>query len=120
MRQNKSLHDLDQEDEYKIMEYIFAFIRAGDVNGAKDFCSKVGQLWRAATLEGCKLFQDDNYFNNLNSFGTLTNKNQRELSKNEGNLNRDIWRLMVYKLIKNVNFKIFTKKFTTRFQLNCK
>jgi nuclear pore complex protein Nup107 len=101
MREGKSLHDLDQEDEYKIMEYIFAFIRAGDLNAARDFCLKIGQSWRAATLEGAKLFQDDNYTQSRH-LNARTNRNQQELFKNEGNLNRDIWRLMVYKLIRNV------------------
>lgn len=107
MRLNKPLHDLDQEDEYKIMEYIFAFIRAGDLNAARDFCLKIGQPWRAATLEGFKLFNDDNYVLNDN-FSNRMNQ-QQNIYKNEGNLNRDIWKLMVHKLIKDVGFIIFHK-----------
>ena len=86
------------------MEYIFAFIRAGDLDSARDFCFKVGQSWRAATLEGFKLYNDDNYLSD-----STTNMNNRQakqqIFKNEGNLNRDIWRLMVQKLIKDVKFK---------------
>jgi nuclear pore complex protein Nup107 len=101
IRLNKPLHDLDQEDEYKMMEYIFAFLRAGDLNSARDFCLKIGQSWRAATFEGFKLFNDENYSTNSTAFN---NKQQFEIYKNEGNLNRDVWRLMVYRLIKNVIF----------------
>lgn len=100
IRQNKSLHDLDQEDEYKIMEYVFAFIRAGDLDTARDFCFKIGQSWRAATLEGFKLFQDNNY--GRNGHRLASGRKEHEVFKNEGNFNRDIWRLMVYKLIKDV------------------
>lgn len=108
MRQNKALHDLDQEDEYKIMEYIFAFIRAGDLNTAREFCLKIGQSWRAATLEGFRLFQDENYSRSRGGLTSRTNRNEQEIFKNEGNLNRDIWRLMVFKLIKDVNKKIIS------------
>ena len=62
IRQNKPLHDIDQEDEYKLMEYVYSYIRAGKLNSARDLCFKVGQSWRAATLEGFKLYKDKNYF----------------------------------------------------------
>jgi hypothetical protein len=32
----------------------------------------------------------------------MTGQQQHEIFKNEGNLNRDIWRLMVHRLIKDV------------------
>ena len=106
VRQNKPLHDLDQEDEYKLMEYIFAFIRAGELESARDFCFKVGQTWRAATLEGFKLFNDKNY---LSDSTRKINNQQQQIHKNEGNLNRDIWRLMVQKLIKDEHFSPYEK-----------
>lgn len=105
IRLSKSLHDLDQEDEYKLMEYIFAFIRAGDLKSARDFCQKIGQSWRAATLEGFRLFSDNNYLINSN----LGINNQKQIFKNEGNLNRDIWRLMVHKMIKDERFGPYEK-----------
>lgn len=105
IRLSKSLHDLDQEDEFKLMEYIFAFIRAGDLKSARDFCQKIGQSWRAATLEGFRLFNDKNYSLNSN----LGMKNQKQIFKNEGNLNRDVWRLMVHKMIKDERFGPYEK-----------
>ncbi len=103
IRQSRPLHDIDQEDEYKLMEYIFAFIKAGEMNLARDFCFKVGQSWRAATLEGQKYFNDENYSKSDNIYNSIKMSGQQHnIEKNEGNLNRDIWRLMVHKLIKDV------------------
>ena len=85
------------------MEYIFAFIRAGDLDSARDFCFKVGQSWRAATLEGFKLHSDQNYLSDL-TLSSLNNRQQKQqVFKNDGNMNRDVWRLMVQKLIKDVS-----------------
>ncbi len=94
IRQNKPLHDLDQEDEYKVMEYVYSFIRAGELASARNFLFKIGQSWRAATLEGCQLFSDKNY---------SENGENGQVFLNEGNLNRDIWRLMVQRLVKDVS-----------------
>lgn len=82
------------------MEYLFVFIRAGDLESAREFCFKVGQPWRAATLEGFKLFQDNNY---SPCYSYELNSREKKVFKNEGNMTRDIWRLMVYKLIKDVS-----------------
>ena len=71
-RQGKSLHDLDQEDEYKLTEYIYSFVRSGELNVARDFCFKIGQSWRAATLEGFKLFNDRNYFSSAETAAQQT------------------------------------------------
>lgn len=100
------MHDLDQEDEYKIAEYIFTFVRAGDLNGAREFCSKIGQPWRAATLEGFRLFNDRNYDVNHNDTSLKSNN---QIYFNEGNLNRDIWRLMVQSLIKDDRISPYEK-----------
>ena len=104
------MHDLDQEDEYKLMEYIFAFVRAGDTQSARDFCFKVGQSWRAATLEGFKYFSDENYAHSDAMYNRVkVSGQQHEVFKNEGNLNRDIWRLVVYRLIKDEHFSPYEK-----------
>ena len=116
VRLGKPLHDLDQEDEYKLMEYAFGFVRAGDLASARDFCVRVGQSWRAATFEGFRLFNDENY--NVAAAAAATTGSRRLFSgqqqsdphvyNNEGNLNRDIWRLMVHKLIKDVRTRKYT------------
>jgi nuclear pore complex protein Nup107 len=106
IRLNKPLHDLDQKDEYKLMEYIYFFIRSGQHSAARDLCFKVGQAWRAATLEGGNLFSDPNYSSDNNNENVnpkwSSNKSENYLKPNEGNLNRDLWKLIVNKLIKDV------------------
>ena len=121
VREGKSLHDLDQEDEYKLTEYIYSFVRSGELNAARDFCFKIGQSWRAATLEGFKLFNDRNFFSTAqqlqqqqddddeNNFTMMPSNNQVFL--NEGNFNRDIWRLMIQRLIKDVCLAFFLSYF---------
>ncbi len=112
------MHDLDQEDEYKLTEYIYSFVRSGELNVARDFCFKIGQSWRAATLEGFKLYNDRNYFSSASEAAyqnidddennlTIMQQQQQlnnQVFLNEGNFNRDIWRLMVQRLIKDVYF----------------
>ena len=95
IRQNKPLHDLDQEDEYKLMEYVYSFIRSGKFDEARDLLFKIGQSWRAATMEGFKLFSDKNFLNE--------EQMDNQIFLNEGNLNRDIWKLVVQKMMKDVN-----------------
>lgn len=109
VRQNKPLNDLDQEDEYRIMEFVFAFVRSGDINGAKDLCFKVGQSWRAATLYGFKLFNDDNFLGRHSAAAAASHGKQDELKLNEGNMNRDVWKLMVSKMIKDEHFNKYEK-----------
>lgn len=97
IRQKKSLHDLDQEDEHLIMEYIYSFIRAGDLESVRKLTLKLGHSWRAATFEGFK------YFNDFNVSHLNETRDNNEIKLNEGNLNRDIWRLVVSKMINNVS-----------------
>jgi nuclear pore complex protein Nup107 len=79
------------------MESKYSFIRAGELNTAREFCFKIGQSWRAATLEGFKLYSDKNYSSDI-----AMNRPSNQLYLNEGNFNRDIWRLMVQRLVKDV------------------
>lgn len=103
VRQKRPLHDIDQEDEYKLMEYVYAFVRAGDLEQAQEFLFKVGQSWRAATLEGGKLYGDKNYGGQDDGMG------EEEVMLNEGNGNRDIWRLVVQRMIKDEHFSPYEK-----------
>lgn len=82
------------------MEYVYSFIRSGKFDEARDFLFKIGQSWRAATLEGSKLFSDKNFLSEKQM--------ENQIFLNEGNLNRDIWKLIVQKMIKDVrNFSFF-------------
>ncbi len=104
IRQHKQLHDLDQEDEYLVMEYIFSYVRAGDLDSASKLCLKIGHVWRAATFEGFKLFNDYNYMHLNGGDGGY-----HKLKLNDGNPNRDLWRLVVSKMIENDSISVYEK-----------
>lgn len=88
LRQNKQLLDLDVEDDALLLDYIFACIRAGQIDEAHRVCIKVGQMWRAATLNGWRLYHDPNIIA-LGPGGTV--------QKVEGNQYRDIWKKVCWK-----------------------
>ena len=54
------LDDLDREDEVRLLKYLFTLIRAGMTEESQRLCKRCGQAWRAATLEGWKLYHDPN------------------------------------------------------------
>ncbi|RXG52875.1 Nuclear pore complex protein [Armadillidium vulgare] len=60
VRQGKKLHDLDQEEDHRLLKCMFACVRAGQLVEAQELCAKSGQHWRAAALEGWKLYHDPN------------------------------------------------------------
>ncbi|KAK3704372.1 hypothetical protein RRG08_012437 [Elysia crispata] len=82
-RQKLSPDDLDQEDEKYFLRNLFVLIRAGKLEKAQNLCQACGQPWRAATLEGWRLFHDPNYYNSTNV------DDVRDI---EGNPQRDIWK----------------------------
>lgn len=88
IRENKPLHDLDVEDEKRLCKQIFQEIRCGRLNEAQDLCVHCGQPWRAAILEGWRLFHDPNYWNT----------NQHEKLPIEGNPRRDLWKRYVFEI----------------------
>ncbi len=104
IRQKKALHDLDQEDEHLILEYFYTFIRAGDFDSLRSLTQKLGHSWRAATFDGFKYYDDLNYshLNDIKSSDHL-------LRSNKGNMNRDIWKLVVSKMVSNVSFSLILK-----------
>ncbi len=61
IRQKRSLADLDEADEVRLLQFIFSFLRAGRLDEAKKICVKYGQSWRAATLDGWRLWHDPNF-----------------------------------------------------------
>jgi len=81
LRQGKQIAELDIEDEAKMLKLVFAFIRAGQVYEAQNICDKCGQPWRAATLQGWKLFHDPNMIND-----------SEEKQNTDGNPLRKLWK----------------------------
>lgn len=100
VRQNRPLADLDQEDEARLLQHLFALIRAGKLEEAQCLCEKCGQSWRAATLQGWKLWQDNN-MDGVSSDETL--------SAVEGNPYRDVWKAACWKMSEENKFSVYER-----------
>ncbi|KAI3367067.1 hypothetical protein L3Q82_009270 [Scortum barcoo] len=83
----RPLADLDREDDARLLKNLFTLIRAGMTEEAQRLCKRCGQAWRAATLEGWKLYHDPN----MNS-GSI------ELQPVEGNPQRGIWKACCWRM----------------------
>ncbi|ESN90597.1 hypothetical protein HELRODRAFT_189911, partial [Helobdella robusta] len=92
-RQKKKLLELDDEDEKKLFKYIFSCIKSGMLDEACRMCHKVGHSWRSVTLQGWKLYHDDN-ISHLAPGGRI--------SQVEGNLYRSLWRKTCQKMLQDV------------------
>ena len=103
-REGLPLHDLDEEDQNRLLKSMFICIRAGLLETAQDLCIRVGQPWRAACLEGWKLFHDPNYGKCSTGGGGLEDK-----LPVEGNKNRDIWKRAVWKMIQDDKLKVYER-----------
>uniref|UniRef100_A0A8C8YKD3 Nuclear pore complex protein n=1 Tax=Prolemur simus TaxID=1328070 RepID=A0A8C8YKD3_PROSS len=90
IRQKMPLDDLDREDEVRLLKYLFTLIRAGMTEEAQRLCKRCGQAWRAATLEGWKLYHDPNV-----NGGT-------ELEPVEGNPYRRIWKISCWRMAEDL------------------
>ncbi|KAM4569701.1 nuclear pore complex protein Nup107 [Odontesthes bonariensis] len=87
LRQQRPLADLDREDDARLLKNLFTLIRAGMTDEAQRLCKRCGQAWRAATLEGWKLYHDPNM-----TSGSL------ELQPIEGNPQRGIWKACCWRM----------------------
>ena len=87
IRQKLPLDDLDREDDARLLKYLFTLIRAGMTDEAQRLCKRCGQAWRAATLEGWKLYHDPN----INGVGN-------EVQPVEGNPYRCIWKICCWRM----------------------
>uniref|UniRef100_A0A8D0CX12 Nuclear pore complex protein n=1 Tax=Sander lucioperca TaxID=283035 RepID=A0A8D0CX12_SANLU len=83
-RQQRPLADLDREDDARLLKNLFSLIRAGMTEEAQRLCKRCGQAWRAATLEGWKLYHDPN--------------RTSELQPIEGNPQRGIWKACCWRM----------------------
>ncbi|TDG96519.1 hypothetical protein EPR50_G00229450 [Perca flavescens] len=86
-RQQRPLADLDREDDARLLKNLFSLIRAGMTEEAQRLCKRCGQAWRAATLEGWKLYHDPN-----------RTSVSIELQPVEGNPQRGIWKACCWRL----------------------
>ncbi|XP_067855607.1 nuclear pore complex protein Nup107 isoform X2 [Heptranchias perlo] len=97
IRQKMPLADLDREDDARFMKYLFALIRAGMTDEAQRLCKRCGQAWRAATLEGWKLYHDPN----LNG-GIM-------LEPVEGNPYRGVWKACCWRMAEDEQFNRYER-----------
>lgn len=99
-RQKKALHDLDLEDDNRLSKKIFVDIRCGKFDEAQKLCNHCGQGWRAALLEGWRLYHDPNANHNEDTDKTIRHPI-------EGNYNRDLWKQVAWKYCLRVNIYFF-------------
>uniref|UniRef100_A0A3Q2T3V7 Nuclear pore complex protein n=1 Tax=Fundulus heteroclitus TaxID=8078 RepID=A0A3Q2T3V7_FUNHE len=92
LRQQRPLADLDREDDARLLKNLFTLIRAGMTDEAQRLCKRCGQAWRAATLEGWKLYHDPNM-----------SSGSSELQPVEGNPNRGIWKACCWRMAEELN-----------------
>lgn len=98
-RERKNLHSLDREDEVRLMRHIFRYLRAGSLDKGKRLAEDMGYNWLSAILSGWLLQhnsieeaeEEGGEEENMDSSGRAN-----VLLYNEGNTNRDMWKLMCW------------------------
>uniref|UniRef100_A0A8K9V089 Nuclear pore complex protein n=1 Tax=Oncorhynchus mykiss TaxID=8022 RepID=A0A8K9V089_ONCMY len=98
IRQRRPLADLDREDDARLLKYLFTLLRAGMTDEAQRLCKRCGQAWRAATLEGWKLYHDPNI-----------NGGQFSLLPVEGNPQRCVWKVCCWRMADNEHFSRYER-----------
>ncbi|TRY97188.1 hypothetical protein DNTS_015794 [Danionella cerebrum] len=98
IRQKRPLADLDREDDSRLLKNLFNLIRAGMMDEAQRLCKRCGQSWRAATLEGWKLYHDPNI-----------NGGVGELQPVEGNPQRIIWKVCLWRMTEEEHFNKYER-----------
>uniref|UniRef100_A0AAR2LXV5 Nuclear pore complex protein n=1 Tax=Pygocentrus nattereri TaxID=42514 RepID=A0AAR2LXV5_PYGNA len=98
IRQKRPLADLDREDDARLLRFLFTLIRAGMTDDAQRLCKRCGQAWRAATLEGWKLYHDPN----INGGGA-------ELQPVEGNPQRCVWKVCCWRMAEEEQFNRYER-----------
>ncbi|KAJ8373496.1 hypothetical protein SKAU_G00040760 [Synaphobranchus kaupii] len=99
IRQKRPLADLDREDDARLLKYLFTLVRAGMLDEAQRLCKRSGQAWRAATLEGWKLYHDPN-----NNGGGV-----QEVQLVEGNPQRGVWKVCCWRLAEEEQFNRYER-----------
>lgn len=79
-RSSKDIHELDREDEGRVMRYVYKYLRAGKLYIGKELAQKLGFHWLAACLEGWTLHHDENVVATMPG-GRVDGNSQRDLWK---------------------------------------
>ena len=101
----KEFHDLDKEDENRLMKHIFRFLRAGRLDIGKKLAEDNGHHWLSACLDGWLLqhdaFKDTDFLESQQDEQQTRNSNFNL----EGNSNRDLWKYACWQVNKIQNDK---------------
>lgn len=100
-REKLPLHDLDMDDQKRLVRHIFSAIRQGKIDEAQRLCEHCGQPWQAALLEGWRLFHDPNM-------------DSPDAAKDiklpvEGNPRRDLWKRCAYAMADSLKLDEYTR-----------
>lgn len=99
-REKRSLHDLDMEDEMRLNKQIFLQLRQGKIEHAQSLCEHCGQPWKAALLEGWRLYHDPN----------IENVEMKDMKiPIEGNPHRDLWKKCAWMMSENVKIDEYSR-----------
>ncbi|KAK5580619.1 hypothetical protein RB653_000641 [Dictyostelium firmibasis] len=79
-RQNKPIDKDDEKNQARFLKTVWSFLRAGDRVGAAEYCTNVGQFWRAQTLIGLNYYEGEQ--NIGNPYFNLWKSNCLNISKN--------------------------------------
>jgi len=101
-RERKEFHDLDKEDENRLMKHIFRFLRAGRLDIGKKLAEDNGHHWLSACLDGWLLQHDS--FKDVDFLDNANEQNRQNLNL-EGNSNRDLWKYACWQANKMPNDK---------------
>lgn len=89
-RNPTDIHELDREDESRVMRFVFRYIRSGQLQEGKELAQKLGYHWLAAVLEGWILHHDPN----LVPEEVAAESGERLIP--DGNPRRDIWKYVCW------------------------
>ncbi|ALC39773.1 Nup107 [Drosophila busckii] len=103
VREGKPLHALDMEDNQRLGRAIFAGVRNGQIDKALKLCKHYGQTWRAAILEGWRLYEDPNYEQDV------ADTEKHEKLPIEGNPRRDVWKRCAWMLADSKKYDEYTR-----------
>lgn len=87
IRSELSLHDLDKDDENRLMRHILRYMRAGKLDTAIEIAEKLGYHWLSGALYGWVPFHDPSFQENQDVPFLITN----------GNASRDLWKYASFK-----------------------
>ncbi|XP_062520913.1 nuclear pore complex protein Nup107-like [Corticium candelabrum] len=109
-RQGRHLVDGDEEDEADLIRNIYFFIRAGRLDEAQKLCNRAGQPWRAAALEGWRLWHDPNYYKDSADQPQPDERNNGdEILPVEGNPYRDLWKCCSWALAEQTQYSQYER-----------